>query len=308
VRRRLAGLSLVVALGLGSGGCTVGSGTGSAKGMLFDVGCNSSTTLDPPGKAYSLDPTFFAGQPIEDVCPPPGMCSGPHMNRLVIRMQRTGNRVEVNDTLYFDIENAYKVAQCVRGQIKDGAPIWDQRTISAPDGTLMPNLPWCDWNAGAAAGADGGAADAGAVGANGDAGVADAGTGADGGAPVAMAAPRARINLSTLDYVRASLAPLYTCVEARSVAVALPGSWIEFENFGAAVEEGPPAMRSPILGDFKVDFGERLRATFHLILGDEAVEYAVQTRVSVPDQRIGGSLDGAFDFDLDRGRAAQPFP
>jgi hypothetical protein len=220
------------------------------------------------------------------------------MNRLVIRMQRTGNRVEVNDTLYFDVENAYKVAQCVRGQVKDGAAVWDPRSISAADGTLMPNLPWCDWNAGAAA--DGGTPDAGAV--------ADAGTGADGGAPIAMAAPRARINLSTLDYVRASLAPLYTCVEARSVAVALPGSWIEFQDFGAAVEDAPAAMRAAIQGDFKVDFGERLHATFHLILGDQAVEYAIQTRVSVPDQRIGGSLDGEFDFDLDRGRAAQPFP
>ena len=289
---------LILAVSLGSGGCTVGSGTGSAKGMLFDVGCNSTTTLDPPGKEYSLDPKFFAGQPIEDVCPAPGPCSGPHMNRLVIRMQRTGNRVEVNDTLYFDVENAYKVAQCVRGPTKDDAAPWDHRSISAADGTLMPSLPWCDWNAGATA--DGGAPDAGAV--------ADAGVGADGGAPVAMAAPRARINLSTLDYVRASLAPLYTCVEARSVAVALPGSWIEFQDFGAAIEAGPAAMRAAIQGDFKVDFGERLHASFHLILGDQAVEYAIQTRVSVPDQRIGGSLDGEFDFDLDRGRAAQPFP
>jgi hypothetical protein len=157
-------------------------------------------------------------------------------------------------------------------------------------------LPWCDWNAGVAV-ADGGATDGGAA----DGGAVDAGA--------TMAAPRARINLSTQDYVRASLAPLYTCVEARSVAVALPGSWIEFEDFGAAIQAAAlPEKREEVLGDFKVAFGERLKATFHLVLGDEAVETAMMARTSLPDPRIGGSLDGEFDFDLERGRAAQPFP
>jgi hypothetical protein len=284
-----------------AGGCTVGSGSGKADGTLFDVGCNKGNTLAPPGMAFSLNPTFFAGEPIEDVCPPPGQCSGPHMNRLVIRMQRTGNRVEVNDTLYIDVENAYKVAQCVRGQTIGGAATWDPRLVTASDGTPIPGLPWCDWTGGAAV--DAGAADAGAV----DAGAADAGAG-DAGAPAVMTAAFARINLSTQDYVQASLAPLYTCVEARSVAVALPGSWIEFHDFGAAIQTMSPEKRTAIQGDFKVDFGQRLSASFHLVLGDEAVEYATKTHSAIPDQRIGGTLDGAFDFDLDRGRAAQPFP
>jgi hypothetical protein len=137
------GSSLAVGLlvGLAGGGCTVGAGTGKADGMLFDVGCNKDDTLKT-AKPFSLNPTFFAGQPIEDVCPPPGNCSGPHMNRLVIRLQRTGNRIEVNDTLYFDIENAYKVAQCVRGQLVNGAPTWDQRAVTAADGSPIPGLPW----------------------------------------------------------------------------------------------------------------------------------------------------------------------
>jgi hypothetical protein len=293
------GVAAIVFVAATSAGCTVGSGSGSAVGTLQDVGCNSGNTLATQ-KAYSLNPTFFAGEPIEDVCrSPPGNCStmSPHMNRLLIRMQRTGNGVEVNDTLYFDILNSLKVAQCVRGGTDGGAPTWDTRVLTASDGSPIPGMPWCDWNG--ADQADGGAPDGGAP-------AADAGA-ADGG--VVMTATLARINLSTQDYVQASLAPLYTCVESASVAIALPGSWIQFQDFGSAIQSNlPPEQRGGLSGDFKVDFGQRLRATFHLVLGDQAVEYAIKTHALVPDQRISGELDGTFDFDLDRGRAAQPFP
>lgn len=290
---------------LGAGGCTVGDGSGSAVGMLQDVGCNSGDTLDTQ-RPFSLNPTFFAGEPIEDVCPsPPGNCStnSPHMNRLLIRMQRTGNGTEVNDTLYFDVINSLKVAQCVRGRTVNGAPDWDTRVLTAADGSPIPGIPWCV-PATAVAGADGGAPDAGAA----DAGAPDAGA-----APAGSIAPMpgyAIINLSTQDFVQAQLAPLYTCVEARSVGVALPGSWIQFQSFGSAIQNNitNPDDRTQLNGDFKVDFGQRLQASFHLVLGDQAVEYAMKTRSVVPDQRISGSLDGTFDFDLDRGRAAQPFP
>jgi hypothetical protein len=300
--RRHAG-ALVVLLGLAgaiASGCTVGSGSGSAVGTLQVTGCNSSGSYATTG-AFSLNPTFFAGEPIEDVCPPPGNCTGPHMNRLVIRMQRTGNRLEVNDVLYFDVLNTLKVAECVRGATTNGAPDWDTRLVTGADGQPIPGLPWCDWNA--ADFVDGGVPDG---------GVSDGGAVAtDGGVPVPMTALRARINLSTQDYVQASLAPLYTCVEARSVGVALPGSWIEFLDFGNAIETNlPPDQRGDLstMGDYRVDFGQRLRANFHLILGDQAVEHAIMTHDAIPDQRISGALDGSFDFDLDRGRAAQPFP
>ncbi len=315
---RVALVALLGAVGIAPwAGCTVGSGSGSAVGTLFDVGCNGSNPLEI-AKPYSLDPTFFAGEPIEDVCPaPPGVCSGPRMNRLTIRMQRNGNREEVNDVLFFDILNSRKVAQCVRGKTVGGVPTWDTRLVTGADGLPIPGLPWCDWNW-VDATADGGATDAGATDAGApDAGAPDAaapGVGApDAGvvAPVMMTAPHARINLSTQDYVQASLAPLYSCVEARSVGVAVPpGSWIEFQNFGEAIQNDipNPEDRGDITDDFKVDFGQPLSALFHLELGDQAVEYAIKTHALVPDQRIGGTLDGSFDFDLDRGRAAQPFP
>jgi hypothetical protein len=295
-------VAVLFASALGAGGCTVGSGSGSAVGMLQDVGCNSSNSLATQ-EPFSLNPTFFAGEPLEDVCPsPPGNCStsSPHMNRLLIRMQRTGNGTEVNDTLYFDVLDSLKVAQCVRGGTDAGAPTWDTRVLTAADGSPIPGMPWCV-PATAVAGADGGAPDAGA-------GAPDGGAVNAGGM-----VPRpgyAVINLSTQDFVQAQLVPLYTCVEARSVAVALPGSWIQFQAFGSAIQNDIPNPddRGGLNGDFKVDFGQRLQASFHLVLGDQAIEYAIKTRSLVPDQRISGSLDGTFDFDLDRGRAAQPFP
>jgi hypothetical protein len=288
-----------VSLALGTAACTVGSGAGSAVGSLFDSSCDSSNSR-ATAKPFALNPTFFAGEPIEDVCPVPGTCSGPHVNRLVIRLQRTGNAIEVNDTLYFDVEDALQVALCLQGQVTNGQPTWDTRLVTAADGSTIPNLRWCDWGAQPDGGAtDAGGADAGAI----DAAAPVDAAGVDAGAPVVKAATYPRINLSTQDYVRASLNPLETCDESRAVAVALPGSWIEFQSFGSA--EDPNTAPTD---DFKVNFGERLHATFHLILGDAAIEYAIQNRYAVPPARIGGSLDGYFDFDLERGRAAQPFP
>jgi hypothetical protein len=277
---------------LAAAGCGVGDGTGAAVGTLFVEGCRP---ISPTGvlPAYDLKPTFFAGQPIEDICPPPGNCPGERTNRLIIRMQRQGKRIEVDDTIYLDIENSVKVGNCIRGAVKNGAPLWDTRTILNPDGSPT-TIPFCDWSWSVAA--DGGVPDAGAVDAGAD--------------PVAgMTAPRARINLSTLDYARASIMPLESCIEQRLVGVALPGSYIEFENFGSAAQpDVPPTERLPVDKDFKVLFGERVRASFHLVLNDERVTTAMKLRDAVPSPKIGGVIDGTFDFDLDRTRAAQPFP
>lgn len=274
-------------------GCGVGDGAGNAVGTLFVRGCRPLLLGDalPP---YDLKPTFFAGQPIEDYCPPPGNCSGERTNRLIIRMQRFGRSVQVDDTLFVDIENSVKVARCIRGQVKGGEQIWDHRNVLNPDGTPT-DIPFCDWSWGVAA-ADGGVQDGGVT---------------DGGAGVAplMTAPRARIHLSTLDYVRATLMPLESCNEQRLAGVALPGSYIEFEDFGTAAQSDlPPDQRTAIGDDFKVLFGERLRATFHLELDDQRVTTAKHERDLVPIANLAGVIDGYFDFDLDRTRAAQPFP
>lgn len=291
--RRVGG-ALAAALAVSLAGCGVGDGTGAAVGTLFVNGCRP-VALDGAFPAYDLKPTFFAGQPIEDICPPPGNCPGERTNRLIIRMQRTGKRVEVDDTIYIDIENSVEVARCIRGLVVNGVPTWDIRNVLNPDGSPT-DIPFCDWTW-TDLGGDGGA---------GDGGVADGGAGGAGGA-ARKTAPHPRINLSTLDYVRGSIMPLGSCIEQRLVGVSLPGSYIEFQDFGSAVRNGVAAA-GEIDGDFKVLFGERLRATFHLELGDQRVTMAMKDRDFIPVPKIGGVINGTFDFDLDRTRAAQPFP
>ena len=70
------------------------------------------------------------------------------MNRLIIRMQRNGNAIEINDTLYFDIPDSLQVARCMRGRTVGGVPDYDDTThrqLTAPDATMptMRRAPWC---------------------------------------------------------------------------------------------------------------------------------------------------------------------
>ena len=101
---------------LSAGGCTpVGDGTGAASGPLWIHGCQDGHdlgTIEAPHD-YDLLPTFFAGEPIGHISEPP-------VNRLIIRMQRNGNAVQINDMLYVDIPDSFKVAQCLRGSTAPG--------------------------------------------------------------------------------------------------------------------------------------------------------------------------------------------
>jgi len=264
--------SLILLSAVAVGGCTVGSGSGTATGALWIVGCLEGGNFGSPPpdeqfRPFDLNPTFFAGEPIEDIA------DGPHINRLIIRMQRNGNGVDVNDTLYFDIPDSGKVARCVRGRTVGGVPDYDATTSGSIDTTAGP---WCDWSTGVA-----------------------------------------RINVVPDGPVRIALAPLRTCgSQARPPAfVNVTGDaavgWIEFPYFGGAQQpELPSEERTAFDADFKVGFGQQLAATFHIEqLKDHRVVIAERVGQLVPqDPRIGGSLDGDFDFNLERGRAAQTFP
>ena len=58
-----------------------------------------------------------------------------------------------------------------------------------------------------------------------------------------------------------------------------------------------------------MNFGQRLRANFHIVLGDDRMLTAIKMMVDPPPApTIGGTLDGNFDFDLQRGQGAQTFP
>ncbi|HEX3696176.1 MAG TPA: hypothetical protein VH374_12405 [Polyangia bacterium] len=266
--RARAALLACAALTIGTAGCTVGSGVGTATGNLYVFSCSCTTfdcakstdygSVDTP-KAFDLSPTFFAGEPIDDISR-----ANIADNRLTLRMARNGNGVEVNDTLYFDIESTYEIARCIRGRTMGGVPQWD--TTGG----------WCDW------------------------------TGGQGGTALA---DHPRINIGPLMQMRSSLSLLYSCNYARVVGDGITGSWIEFQDFGNVPQPAIPAeMRDPISGDFKVDFGSRLRATFNLTFDDERRVSAMMTNLPIPMSEFEGQLSGDFDFILERGRAAQLFP
>jgi hypothetical protein len=295
--RRLAlmriGLAVLAFGGLGAGGCNVGQGKGTAKGNLFVVGCwkegdevfNYGEQLPGVTAEYDLKPTFFAGDPIEDI----GI--GEHKNRLRMRMQKHGSGQEDDDMLKFDIENSYEVARCVRGRTVNGAPDWDMSKINTMNGHVaLPGeegIPWCDWSAL----------------------TTDAGAGMSVDAGVSTYGPRARLHFSTEGFTKAWLVPLSSCPMIPVVGIGRVG-WIELIDFGKAGQpELPPEERTRFeTTDFKVNFGERLRATFHVELQDSAVWQAEEHLRPVPNPRIGGVLDGEFDFILERSRVAQPFP
>ena len=96
-------------------GCTVGEGSGAAKGSLYVKNCEGTATSPSGNKgrpgmpdAFDLNPNFFVGEPIEDVKP-----EGTD-NRILVRHEDAGKRLEDSDVLIFDMDS-FPVAQCLRG-------------------------------------------------------------------------------------------------------------------------------------------------------------------------------------------------
>ncbi|HVV53473.1 MAG TPA: hypothetical protein VHO06_27700 [Polyangia bacterium] len=290
-RAPLACGALVAALG----GCTVGAGAGSAKGSLFVASCNNGAPYGTEqggalaAAPYDLAPSFFAGTPTDDQVK--GL---QQMNVMEIQMKTTG--LEFSDSLGFNIQSSLNVARCVHGgQMANGQPNYlVDEPLPAQLGTAAnpaPTTLWCDWSG--MAFSDGGAPDA-AV-----AGTPDAGTALDGG--MSTMAPAPRIHLTPYTDIVASLILPTTCQGGVAAAVGMDG-WIQFDNFGTAEATEPTS-------GFVINYGDRLHATFDVILGDPRYVNAIQTGMPPPSSpAIGGELAGSFDFDLERGRAAQPFP
>jgi hypothetical protein len=270
-------LLAIVAVGAGSR-CRVGNGAGAADGVLYVRQCTVDLDYGSPTvpKPYRLDPQFFAGEPLEDL-----KKNGPD-NRLIIRLQRSGKRVEVNDLLTFDIVNMYDVARCV-SRIQ---PVDKKNCFLGEDGNGPPRIrvgidfairanfvprTTCPYDMGRHAPA--------AIGAYVVA-TAMAGEILDPDVPASMRLP------------------------------TLPGqpqdweSWIEFEQFGSA---SPANLPLPL--NFKVEFGERIHASrFHVTLTDDRALKAVHDQQPLTGIDISGVFDGYFDFDLERGQGAQTFP
>lgn len=98
--------------------CELGSGTGNVSGSLYVRSCtNDSDFGNSPTaqRAYNMNPGFFAAAPVEDF-------DKQHpMNRLSLRIQPSGNRVEEADVLSVQVANDYDVATNMGTNIQVGA-------------------------------------------------------------------------------------------------------------------------------------------------------------------------------------------
>lgn len=272
------------------GACSVGSGVGAASGTLYAYGCSKNGDYCPNGKCgteddpqpYDLKPSFFAGEPIDDLREfAPG--SEIMRNRLIIRLQSSGKQIELNDVLTFDVVNSYEVARCVRGRVdENGKNDWDETQCyrASDNGPGRVRLQY-------------------------DSSV------------------RATLNLKATcttnlvaDAVSESPVPAsYVTSEKPVVTDGNWASWVEFQEFGAASQNGSvPTMRSDVGGKFRIGLGDRVYATrFKLTLIDDGVVNAAIASLPRPPSMIGGTMGGdpstgRFDFDLQRGQGAQFFP
>ena len=287
-------VSLGALLGVaGLGGCSVGKGVGAASGSLFEYGCSKDGDYCSAPKvcgtetipvAFDLKPTFFAGEPIDDLRQlNPG--SAIMNNRLTVRLQRSGKQIEQNDVLTFDITTSYEVARCVRGRIdKDtGAKDWDEANCyrdPTNDKALGRMRVQFD-------------------------------------SPVrAGLALKATCTANLVASAVSAPVPLnYTSTPNPVVTDGSWASWVEFEQFGTAAQgDTPPTEREAVKNTFRIELGQRIYATsFSLTLVDDEVVNAAIKNLPKPVSRIGGTLGGSpttgrFDFDLQRGQGAQFFP
>ena len=256
--------------------CSIGSGSGVVQGDLTMLGCTEGH--DKVDEPYSLNPTFFAGEPLDDTSP-----TKTH-NQLVLRLQNANARAEVADTVTFWITSTYEVARCVAGYQKpDGTPDWDTALCDRSTGTPRVRI------------GDGGQV-----------------------IHAAFSPYSTCPNAGLLDGYSALLSgvALGECnaTDATSMALNPVGcpaacpdhdSWIEFSIFGGASAAKPAEIGKTFL----VNFEETIQASaFHLGLCDNVAVQANRDRKYVPPPRLTGTLDGKFDFDVLRGQGAQTFP
>lgn len=286
----------VALFGLGLAACSTGSGAGEASGYIYEYGCNEHGDYGatPDGGAtaeepvpYDLDPSYFAGEPIDDLRNY-RETSAIMSNRLIIRLQRSGKQIELNDVLTFDVPSSYEVARCVRGRvIKTDAGVlvndWDEancyRDPADPNGPGRLRVQW-------------------------DAHV---------NASLTLHAT-CKANL-VASAVSAPVPLSYAANPAPLVANGAWDSWVELSDFGTARQvDQPPEGRKPVWNKFRVDYGDRVYASrFFLTLVDGNVVSAAINNRPRPSAAVGGRLGGdeytgRFDFTVKRGQGAQFFP
>lgn len=285
---------IVVGLGLAGlclGGCSVGKGVGAAKGTLFELGCSSGGDYcSAPGVCgkdgspvpYDLRPSFFAGEPINDLRQQNGGTEIMN-NRLTIRLQRSGKEIEQNDVLTFDIASSYEVARCVRGRFDTdkGMNDWDENTCyrASDNGPGRMRVQY------------------------------------DSQVRAALTLKATCTGNLVASAVSAPVPTDYTTTPNPTVTDGSWLSWVDFQEFGGAAQiDKVPQQRDPISNKFYVGLGEPIHASaFALNLVDDQVVNAAIHDLPQPAPSIGGALGGDsttgwFAFDLERGQGAQFFP
>jgi hypothetical protein len=271
-------------------GCSVGRGVGAASGFIFELGClKTGDYCTPEGicgtpdalAPFDLEPSYFAGEPIDDLRAYSGG-SQVINNRLIIKLQRTGKQIELNDVLTFDVTSSYEVARCVRGAIDQaGKNDWDPENCYR----ASENAP-------------------GRVRVQFDSVVHGS------------LALKSTCTANLIGSAISSEVPdSYAATPRPVVSDGNWTSWVEFEQFGSASQYDTPAtQRTPIDARFRIGLGDRIYASrFFLTLTDDAVLSAAKQNLPKPDPLFGGTLGGdpttgRFDFDLQRGQGAQFFP
>jgi len=278
-------------------GCSVGKGVGAASGEIFEYGCSKNgdyCASDADGGVcgpipYDLRPSFFAGEPIDDLRQySEGSNNLIMSNRLTIRLQRSGKRIEQNDVLTFDVVSSYEVARCVRGHVlPDGTNDWDEANCYRASDNA-PGRVRLQWDSPVHA-------------------------------SLTLKATCVGANNMTVNVVASAVSapvPLsYSVTPNPTVTDGSWQSWVEFQEFGTAAQyDRAPSERDPVSGKFRIELGNRIYSpTFLVTLEDDQVVTAARNNLPKPSSRIGGSLGGdpstgRFDFDLQRGQGAQFFP
>jgi hypothetical protein len=255
--------------------CSIGSGTGTVTGSLQVSACTFDSSGNPLpfayGNPYNMKPGFFVGEPFDSN---PITAPGFPANQMIIRVQPGGTRLEFSDSLVLWVLDSAQAARCMRGAMVDGTP--DPAVCDRSPASLGPN-------------------------GEGRLLIGMTSEMAFGSFVLNASCPNAYLSADALG----------ACNDGTSSCPDVSlcpghGSWVSFSHFGNL--PGDPTQVIP--SSFKVNDGERIAASaFHLELCDVAT---VQARLlnMVPDPKpvITGTLDGSFDFELQRGQAGQAFP
>ncbi len=293
--RFAAGLGLALALA----GCDSETGKGHTFGSLFVRSCVGdrpyATISDEQPSEYNLAPRFIAGEPLEDPRRPA------RMNRLLLRIQSSGKRVESDDVLTFDFVDSQEVARCLWGGRKpDGRADYDEALC-------VPITRERD-----------GARLAGAVILVGPE------------TPLrAYFTPRATcpntLTGAPRNYVATAVAawpadaPAPPGPNGRRPSPARPpeappgwASWIEIVAFGDAESCRDKPETDKCMAQrrsFRVEFDERIEATgFDLLMMDDRYVKRLKRGEPPGTPEIMARLAGEFVLKLERGQGAQTFP